>query len=286
MIASKRARLHPGQWVAVALLVASALDLGARNADAQLMAIRNTDLVTIDPTTRTITLIGPLGLPANYMAHGLAYDPASNSLYTLAGIHATPAHGLFKIDPSTGQSMQVRDLGPRLYGLYEGYDYVDMPPSLFLGYDFEAYRIPLDGTSTEPVKIYMGAPRDHDFVVYDSTRKRLYAHDPNLPGGGAAMYSLDPSTGTSQVLGPVPPELGDLAYSVSEDVYYGVSWVNTNFYRVTMTNGGNPISVATLGQLPGSGFVYKGLAVIPEPSTIILLAISSLALLGCTLLRK
>jgi hypothetical protein len=255
--------------------------IGSSTAFGQLVAVTDTQLVAIDTTSLNITTIGMLGLPSNWEPSGLAYDPSTNALYTIAGIQATTNHGLFRINPATGQATQIANLAPRVRGTFEGFEYVDSLAALFVTDNFDGYKmLPFDGTV---MTLFTSSPQDKDFLGYDSTRDRLYGHDPN---NGSQLFLINASTGTTQNLGPTPMQLGDLAYSPSADAFFGVSWVNTNFYRVTLTEGMSPITVTTLGQLPGSGYVYKGLAVIPEPSTLVLMAISALALFAYAQTRR
>jgi hypothetical protein len=121
-------------------------------------------------------------------------------------------------------------------------------------------------------------------AVFDSTRGLFFTSDPN---GAQQLVQVDPSTGASTNIGSVPTDLGDAGYSPQGDIIYSLGYQTGQFYRITTSNGGSPISV-TNGGTYASGLV--GLAVVPggtavpEPGALALLA--GLGVAGLVLKRR
>ncbi|MCB8984462.1 MAG: carboxypeptidase regulatory-like domain-containing protein [Ardenticatenaceae bacterium] len=73
----------------------------------------NDALVTIDPQTGQVTIVGGLGFSANSFSQGLAWDSATNQLYYLAtSVDSFPfVQNLYRIDTATGQAEYLDNLG-------------------------------------------------------------------------------------------------------------------------------------------------------------------------------
>lgn len=259
---------------------------------APLFGVTTTHLVVVDPSTANITsVVGPLNLPSGTVPTNLTYHPGTQMLYALAyqrsGSTVVNQH-LVSINPSSGQGNIIASLGnPLSIGYYESLEYVHSLGSLVTSKGSipgnfvtnELLKLNLDGTTS----LLVNTSLDNDFAVYDPTRDYFYTTDPN---GilGQQFFRINLSNGALVNLGPIITTLGELAYSLSEDVIYALDYTNNRFYRVQLTNGGPPVTITLIGTTPGNqlqGIAFASASVVPEPGTLILLT-SALVVIGPT----
>lgn len=152
-----------------------------------------------------------------------------------------------------------------LPGYFESLDYVESQSSLVAS-KYESHwdpcgtdglcRLAPDGSVTPLVLTSL----DNEFGVYDPVRDIFYTTDPN---GARQLQRVDLLTGVATSLGQIPYELGEMAYSSSEDELYAVNDYDANtLYRITTAGGSGPISVTAVGTT--SVWHVMGIAFVPE----------------------
>jgi hypothetical protein len=167
-------------------------------------------LLTINPATGLVTLVGSFGLPAGNTMTDLAFDPTSGKLY---GISSTGGSNLYTVSLATGAATQVAPSGITFTeggGIAvnsTGVIYATPIPG-----DFGTYN----ATTGAYTNIGGGAP-----VVTGSQGFQALAFDPNGAlyginlGTGKATHlvKFDPATGTVTDVGPSVTALDSLAFS-------------------------------------------------------------------------
>lgn len=241
-------------------------------------------------------------------AASAAFEPG---LYAVQSSDSEGNNGLFRIDPATGAATKLTSLSHNsslvgatfLHGELYASDILAFNPTAFYGtldengqfsgihdqgFDLNWHGLAsseslgvtwsisqqnnrmlvqtdLNGTITEigPTGI------DGRGMAYDDTNGILYA----VNFEDASLYTVDVGTGQSTRVGPlgIPSDLIGLAYDEStQTLYLSEADVTDSLYTVDVTTG-----AATL--IGASGFGYlDGLAWIPEPASLALLAIGAL----------
>lgn len=277
-----------------------ALTIGTASYGAPLYGVTENNLVIINPTTANIvSTVGPLGLPQGTFLGNLTYHPGHQMLYGIAlrtsgGV--TTNQYLAQVNPSTGAASLLATLGaPGSVGYFEALEYVHALDSLVasrtnvpnVNYFVSDHlvKLALDGTAT-PLVVTPGV--DHDQAVYDQTRNLFYTNDSNNPDPNQRFFRIDLSSGTVLNLPPIPYFMREMAYSPAFDAIFAVEYPTNVLYRVQLTNGGAPITITTVGTIPGPfvwGIAFASTAVIPEPSSLALFTIAVVST-GLVYLRR
>jgi len=283
----------------ILLALALVLSTGTVSLSAPLYGVTSTHLVIIDPATANIvSTVGPHGFPAGTSLN-LTYHPGQQMLYgiayTMSGSVVTNQY-LAQVNPSTGAGSFVATLGtPSTVGYFEAIEYVHALDSLVASrasiigsfVTDRLVKLALDGTVT-PLVATPGIDNDH--AVYDQTRNIFYTTDPNNPNPNQRFIQVDLSTGTIVNLPAIPFTMGETAYSPLLDAIFAVDYINNRLYRVDLTNGGAPITITTVGTIPGPlvqgiAFAFDATNIVPEPSSLVLFTVA-VATTGLVCLRR
>jgi len=163
--------------------------------------ITNNNLIKIDPTTGAGSLIGPFSTPGGAVKMvSLAFDPLTSTMYgnTAFGFGGNPDR-LFRIDPNTGASVPIGDIGFNdVFAL--GFSQAGK----LYGVSNATHQLLLIDTSTgaggvigpvAPTSIFDLATRPEDgaaFVVDSGT----------IATGTNSLYRIDLNTGGTGLIGP------------------------------------------------------------------------------------
>ena len=253
-----------------------------------LFGVTETDLVTIDPSDPSnVSVVGPHGFPAGVLPFDLAYHPVDDILYGMTTERNFPyTRRLVRYDRQTGRGTVVALLGDQTTGLFEGIEYIGSRNSLVVGvsaagsiFAADLHTLDSDGNSAFLVSTSPGIDNDHG--VYDSTRDFFYTIDTFDPGP-AQLEQINLNDGTHVNRGALPSgTIYDLAYSATRDAIFAVDTSNNNIYR---SDGAAPAAFSTIGAV--SGDRVRGLAFVPEPSTLMLLSMGAVGLLAYVWRRR
>ena len=192
---------------------------------------------------------------------------------------------LYTIDPNTGAATLV---GPQFTPLLSGQTFgVDNGPSGFriaggAGQNLLVSRATGAVISVDPVLHYAvgGLPRV-DALAYDDASGIWYAADTLLNN----LTTLDPTTGLVTTIGPLGFDMArfnGMDISPFTGIMYAISGQSSsdpqgNLYTIDKTSG----LYSLVGQVgnPGDNILYRALTVVPEPSSIALLALGASGLL-------
>jgi len=165
-----------------------------------------TDLLTIDPSTALVTVVGSYSVPNGTTMSDLSFDSAGN----LYGISSTGGANLYSINIATGQATEV---GPSGVSFTSG-----------------------GGLAISPGGVFYGTPTSSQFGTYDST-SGVYSNiaNPTRPGGSGTSYAalafdgntlygmdlaptthlvtIDPTTGAVTDLGASVSSIDGIAFS-------------------------------------------------------------------------
>lgn len=225
-----------------------------------LYAIRETDntLVTIDTDTLQYKIVGPLGV--GYDFGDLAWKPASNTLYMLGG---RPNQGLYTVNMSNGQATLVgmHNLTDLFALGYDSRNAVLYAAQFITGGGF--YRM---NESNGSATLIGNLSHRLGGMTYNTNTDQLIA----IEDGAGDIYEVNRSNGALTLLydGPYTNN-SDIAYDWDKNVYWDIDW-NGNLYKYDIAAG-----YARTTVLSGLG-PHDGLAYIPEPSAIALLAAMTL----------
>jgi len=282
------------------LLVFALVVVTMQSAQATLVGVTATNLVTIDPTNAgNVTIIGPHHLPTGTVPfNSLTYDPVAHKIYGigLADHGATDDEYIVEYNLQTGQGTVLAQVGTNPVTHFEALEYDHSRgyliasrtgiPNLIDTSDL--VRMNTDGTTV----LLASTGLDNDFAVYDSIRDIFYTSDSN---GVGTLVRADLGTGSSSTVGNVPHEIDDAAFSSDGDVIYGCSEItNGNCYRLSLNNGGSPLQATSIGQVGGDrilglAFVPASVPVVTVPALTewgLLLLILALGWAGCLKVRR
>jgi hypothetical protein len=194
-------------------------------------------LVQIDPSNGAlVTVIGPVG----YTVNGLAWDPATDTLYATTAIGDTAFHGLITIDPATGAGTPV-NFSVHNFGL-AGADspihaltidsngnlaawYDEFPPPVGITDTF----VTIDKTTGIATEFdNTGINSNQNGLSFDKKDLLWNIDAPKNVGGVVTQtaYMINPANGQmlhEQLLTPpIPAALGD--FNPIDKLYYGLNF--------------------------------------------------------------
>ena len=269
MYTSNGARLRVGTMV-LALTVLGA----AAVASPAFYGVNNSNLVQLDLTAGTQTVIGPVG--ANALAD---VDFGGGDLIAMRmgigdGFPPPPLHQTWQIDPATGAGTLLSDFGWAHYFTSLAYRPADGGFYTVDQNNGNLGRLDPYTGSFNPVS---GVPHGLGMYAVDALAfapdGTLYGtHNETSPLFGYVydLVRFDLTTGLGSVIGSVDGGVGDyeaLRFDPGTGTAYTIERQTGNVSRVDLSTGAG--TVIWNGLAPG----VSGLAYIPEPSALVLLGL-------------
>lgn len=237
---------------------------------AILYGTNGNSLITLDPDTQTVEVVGAHGIAG---LQSLAFHSSDCVFYGTTDSFGYGQNALWSINPFSGAATQVALLPAGIYGL----DYDPARDALYgVGLSSQLYRI-----NTQPFNVqYVGSGgRDFTYSLAIDDRHDVFYSEAHW---GAELFSIDPATGAGTTVGEMGwIWLSSMAYDQYADRLIGVDTVSLlSIVPATMTT-------TSLGSLPFriSGLDYAP-NVIPEPSTLIIWSLLGFVTFGIASLRK
>jgi DNA-binding beta-propeller fold protein YncE len=261
-------------WVVctVSLMIAS-----VKPADAMLVTVdAEQTLYSIDRETAAVTRIGHMEADEADIFAGLAYDSTHDILYATT----TGTNRLYSIDYTTGKATLIGDLGASLmHGL--AYD----PCTVRLLGTFGQSK----GDGLYSIDVSTGAAtligrtgffnEDHlntvqGLAVHPKTHV-LYGIVAGPAFNWSALIEIDMETAQGTWIGRQSSHISGLAFDAQTNLLYGIDNWTSKLYTIDLRTG-----AATLVGSTGLGnpLGLEDVVTIPEPATVVLLAIGFLAL--------
>lgn len=272
--------MRKNQMTFAAVLGLTAL-AGVASAET-IYGITNTHLVSFDTAAPgAVSVVGAFNLGANYTrVFNLAYNKSDGFFYGLGWRDQTDPNTatqtLVRINATTGAASEVASYGLSTGQTLEGLEFNSSLNTLVSArgnfFDTTEY---VAISNAGVINSIVNNNVDNDHTVYDSTRNLTYNWDPN---GVAQWTKTNLGTGATQQFGSALA-FGDGAYSSAQDKFfvYQTAFAGPYFLHEVTADGINPITVNTVGMI-GNTTVgdITGLAFIPSPGAIVLLALGGL----------
>jgi len=227
-------------------------------------------LLTVDTETGAGTVVGAEHALGFLEPRGMAYDPNTDTLYC----SDTGSDQLFVINRETGIGTPVGDLG---YDNVDGLAYDPNTDTLYGSTAWPGHLLTINTTTGEATAVGPIGFQAVPGLAYDVNTDTLYGSD--FPSG--RLLRINTETGVGTPIGSHSHGwLHGLAFDSEVNVLYGI--VNSSDSRllaIDETTG----QATTIGQ---TGFSVTGLACVPEPSSLIMLAVGGVSLLAFGLRRK
>jgi hypothetical protein len=246
------------------VLIALALTSSSVMAQPRLYALDSSRaLSTLDMNTGAKTPVCTVSSNAGTTG-GLAYDRINDIMY----LTSTSNDSLFRLNTTTCAATLIGPYGnPSL--VMHGLEYDISTGGLYGGSDGNLYEInKLTGAAS-----LIGASGLTSFLNlgYNSNTDVMYATSSSTD----SSYTINRNTGAVTLLGPLLTSTNPhgLAYDWNNDIMFMVDSSTDNLNRLDMVNGDAEVIGST-----GTGNLL-GLAYVPEPGTLALLAMGSLSLL-------
>lgn len=226
---------------------------------------------------------------ANELVLGIDFRPATGELYALGS-----SSRLYKVNTATGV---VASVGPqfstRLNGIEFGFDF---NPTV------DRIRVTSDNGQNLRLNPITGAVAATDINLAYGAGDINVGSRPNIAGSAytnnfagattTTLFNIDSNLDTLAIQAPpnngTLTTVGGLGYNVSSLVGFDILGANTAFASFTLENdfrsGLYSIDLTTgranqLGAIGGTALQIRDLAVVPEPTSLLIVATSALALL-------
>jgi len=239
-------------------------------------------LVTIDPATGAGTVVGEIGSGQNFSTAGLAYDPLTDTLFGNVGrqlLSINPATGvgtsLGFIEFNTGFSLQLDSLA------------FDVTTNTLLGFDTNTNNlltIDLRSAPLAPLATQIGPTGFGNIrgLTFDPSGTLFGVHL------GNELITINPATGAGTSVGSTGVSgLSGLASDSSSNTLFSansVFGIGPQLISIDPMTGSATV-VGPIGIAGVSSLVYVP-AVIPEPSSLVLLSLAGLAMFGARKRRQ
>jgi hypothetical protein len=229
---------------------------------------------TVDLATGNFTYIGT----TSQVLFGMGFTP-DGTLYGLDG--GANAH-LWQVNTATGGLTDLGAVGHSVVGATVG------PDGLIYAIEYNASGLlyTINPSTMAVTPIGNTGILGNGLVAFDSNGV-LYMNSQG--GGNDILYSIDPTTGTPSLIGPTNLAIFTGVFNLGDGNLYGFA-NDTGIYSLDTTSGastlvsfaGFPSEVAYAAADFEGGRTQAN----PEPSTILLVGIGSLALAGYTYRRR
>jgi len=233
------------------------------------------DLYSVSELDASVTLIGNTGAALGGM------DMSSDGF--LYGIGTGSSAALYRVDPSTAETTTIGPLG--LGFVFEG-ALVISPEGVLYGTNGDAasnpqlFTVDIDTGAAAVVGTISGGPHDVNGLAWRSDGMLV-----GMDGNQNVLLAIDPATAASSVITPFTPDvglaggmavLGDTGYFATGGSVVG----GTNeLYSFDLYTGEHTL-IAGFPEDVITGLGFSALAAVPEPASVVLLALGGLAALS------
>ena len=278
-----------------AVAMAASLGLamaGSAQAETAYAVTQNGTLISFDTATPNIIDSGfaITGLQNNEVIHGIDFRPATGELYALGSTSR-----LYKLDLNTGAATEVGSgpFAPLLNGSSFGFDFNPVIDRIRVVSDVDKNYVlnPNDGTATGVTDLFYNTG-DANFGTNPNVVNSAYTN--SFAGATSTqLYGIDTgldilvtqanSAGTLETVGAIGADINAIgAFDIDgitgnafvAEIDVATSPNRTRFWSLDLNTGAGTF----IGEV-GGGQIVTSLAVIPEPSSLALMGVASLALL-------
>jgi hypothetical protein len=267
----KRSLIRVSAIAAFVALVSAAAPFSAE-ADSVYVTGSGNEFGTLDLSSGTFSQIATLALPGGDFIYGMGFG-ADHNLY---GLDAEPDAHLWQINPGNGNLTDLGAIGQSALDATSdasGKFYV-------LSQDVNAIYYTMNPPSATPSVVGPIGLSSGGLMAVSADGTQLFTTTPSTTTSTYNLVSLDPNTGAATIL-------GDTGFTVDAGLFVGgtlYGFDTTTDAIVTLnTSTGAGTQVATYS-LPNGDLILSA-ASVPEPSSLLLLAIGAAAV-GCAGLSR